>query len=180
MKFIPVLFLALIFLFSCHSNDENNETADPAVVTPVAVKLDSFTMKLRDTITKIESDELKLGGYKLLGIQIDNISYEPASIKDFYQTRKTNMEKDRENQQKIYLKLKQDGIKQYEGKLQDDSIKNVKAMQTLTGLYEHADSAKSLYLVSYRMIARTNMASYNNSYKKYLNKNNLKEVRIIF
>ena len=181
MKFFFTLFISVVFLFSCHSNTEE-KVNDPVAPTTTAepVKPDSLTSKLYDTISNIEKIELSLGGYKVQSMSITQLKWEPASIKDFYLTRKTNMEKDRLSQQQIYLKLKKDGVVQNAGKIQDDSIKNVKAMQTLTSLYEHADTTKKLYLVTYHMTAKTNMASYDGMYSKYLSAKDLKEVRISF
>ena len=181
MKFMLALFCAALFFVACHSNKEETDEAPVAnAITTAPVKLDSFTLRLRDSITAIETAELKLGGYKLLGLRIDSISWQPASMKDFYLTRKINMEKDRENQQKVYLKLKQDGIVQNAGKLQDDSLKNIKAMQTIVNLYAHADTAQKLCLVSYRLVGRTNAAIYNTRFQKYLTAKDLKEVRLSF
>lgn len=172
--------VSLIFL-SC-TGSEDKQAEDIAVVPTVVAKVETDTVKLKiqHALEKIASADLEVGGFKLVFLNIDSLRYKTVSIKDFYQQRKENLERSREEYRKINERLARSGIKTDQSKYLDDSLKSNKAVESLTNLIAKADTAKTIYSATYRLNAKTNTTSYNTIYTKFLFVKDLTEVKMQF
>ena len=161
MKNLFISCLAVLF-FSCNNSDQPKETpVSEPVQTPSTPPLpeDSVITKLRPVLLAIETKELQTGG-NIQNINLDNIRYEKISLKDFYQAKKDELQK--------------------QMAISSDKEKTTKAINYLQNLEAKASGEKNVYKAVFHLNAllSTNI-SYNEDHTKYL-KENLTEIRIVF
>lgn len=175
------LFYSVTLLLSC-TGREDKQTEETPAISPVVQKVesDSIKIKLQHALEKIATADLEVSGFKLLYLNITDLSYKTVSIKDFYLQRKENLERSREEYRKINDRLSKSGIKVDHLKYLDDSLKSNKAVEALTSLISKADTLKTIYSANYRLDAKTNTTTYNTVYTKFLFIKDLTEVKIQF
>jgi len=185
MKRILQLLLPLVAFFSCNTGKEKPaENTVPSTLVanepkPTS-KPDSLLIKTGWAIEKYARNDLQQGGYKILSLVIDSLSYSPVSIRDFYSNRKAQIETEREEYRAINIRLKGSGVALNPVKLADDSLKTMNALRELDALIAHADTAKNILMVSYKLVAQTNTTVYNTLYTKYLLEKDLSEMKMKF
>lgn len=157
--FIAILALALN---ACNSTEKeeavsNNDTVRAPVTKPIPD--DSMTVILRTALTAIEIKELMTGG-TVLNINLDSIRYEMVSMKEFYEFKRDELQRQLE--------------------ISSDKEKTKKAIAYLNGLLAKASSKKDIYKTVFHLNANlTGNIVYNESHTKYLKKD-LTEIRIVF
>lgn len=177
---VQLLFPAMLF-FSCNAAKEKQEvkdTANASIITPAIA--DSIAIKTGWAIEKYARQDLQAGGYKVLSLQVDSLSYTMVSLKDYYINRMAELKKEKEEYRTVNIKLKQSGVAVNQSKLADDSIKTANAMKVLENLAEKADAEKNIIRVAYKLVAQTNTTTYNTAYTKYLFEKDFTEVKIKF
>lgn len=161
---MKILFIGAfsLVLLSCNNNEQPKEAPVPEPVqalVPPPPPEDSVVTKLRPVLLAIETKELQTGG-TIQNISLANIHYEMISLKDYYQARKDELQK--------------------QMAISSDKEKTTKAIHYLDGLLARAGAEKNVYKTVFHLNAllSTNI-SYNEDHTKYLKKD-LTEIRIIF
>lgn len=178
---IVQLLLPVMLFFSCNPAKEKQSIKDTAaaiITTPV--KPDSIAIKTGWAAEKYARQDLQAGGYKVLSLQVDSLSYNLVSLKDFYTNRMAQLKKEKEEYRAVNIKLKQTGVAVNQSKLADDSIKTSNAMKVLESMVEKADAEKNIICVSYKLVAQTNTTNYNTVYTKYFYEKDFTEVKVKF
>lgn len=161
MKILLLGAFSLVLL-SCNNSDKPEETPVQEPVqapVPPPVPEDSVVTKLRPVLLAIETKELQTDG-TIQNISLGNIHYEMVSMKDFYQVRKDELQK--------------------QMAISSDKEKTTKAIHYLDGLITRAGTEKNVYKTVFHLNALlSNTISYNEDHTKYLKKD-LTEIRIIF
>ncbi len=174
-------FLIMLIIHAC--SQPSNKPVDPQPLPAAVAKTeipDPFLKRLKDSLSNAVKKDITQGGYKLLGIEVDSVAYRPVSMTDFYGERRIAMEKDMLTQQKVFRHLKETGTPVSESKILEDSLRAIKVDGEIRTLFEKADTAKNLLLVTYKMTATTTGANYHGIFTKYLFAKDLKEVNIRF
>lgn len=180
-KQLAGFFLMLLIIQACTQPSEKTIEQQPLPVPAVKTeKPDPFLISLKESLINAVKNDITHGGYKLLGIEVDSISYKPVSMKDFYGERRISMEKDMLTQQQVFRHLKETGTPVSESVIREDSLKAIKADKEIQMLFDKADTSKYLLLVTYKMTATTTGANYHGAFTKYLFAKDMKEVNIHF
>ena len=181
-KRILLLLLPVVLIISCNSAKEKQvekDTTAPVITTPGA-KPDSVAIKTSWAIDKYARQDLQVGGYKLLSLEIDSLSYKMVSLKDYYTQRIATIKKEKEEYRKVNTRLKQSGVAVNQSKLTEDSVKTANALRVLEELINKSDNEKNIICATYKLVAQTNTTAYNTVYTKYLFAKDFTEVKMKF
>ena len=179
LTYLCTCIAALIVLASCNNEAEKKADEIPA---PAVQKeeTDSVKIRLKEAIKKIMINDLKVGGYTIEYLLVEDLSYKTVSMNDYYIQRKEQIQKAREEYRKLADRLAHSPAPINMDKYRDDSVKSDKATEVLARLIAKADTARTLYCVTYHLNAKTNTTPYNVSYTKYLFIKDLSEVKMQF
>ncbi len=180
MRNLTCLCTFILLMCSCIGHHE--EKPEPTVIPAGDEKsnADTVKIKLEAAIKAIAMEDLKTGGFTIEYLLVDSLTYNSASLKDYYLYRKDQLDRSRTEYRNLVQRLAKSGSRVDMDKYRDDSLRSNKADEILTNLIVKADTTRTIYRVNYHLNARTNTTPYNSSYTKYLFIKDLSEVKMHF
>ena len=161
-RITPVILFACLLFFSCVRREERQETeAVPGQdSTPPKVSItDPFILKLSPVLADLETKDLEYEGTKPLGLQVDNISYEIISDKEYYKEEYRSLEE--------------------LVKVSSDKEKTQGALKYLDKMMAQSSDKPDIYKVQFHLKAQVGEFNYDQKKNVYLKKD-LTEIRIVY